>query len=294
MNIEEVVNLPIEKIHILNPRLRDRINFEQLVDSIRKNGLKKPVTVSTRRDKQGKVTGYDLVCGQGRIEALQLLKYTVVPAIVIEIPKTECLLMGLVENIARHSPVLMDLLNEMERLKSLGCNFVEIGRRLGISPPYVADYLKLKNAGEERVLRMVLEHKLPISIGMDIAGANSTEEQSALLKAYEEKRLNGHSIRIAKRLMERRNYYGKGLGKHSKDQRAKRRLTAEQLVDAAQKECKRQKLYVRNARACADRLAFVQRAFRQLLEDAQFVGLLKAQSLDDLPAPLAKMINFQN
>jgi hypothetical protein len=61
----------ISAIEVLNPRERNQKVFQELVDSIRVLGLKKPITVAERSDPQG--TRYVLVCGQGRMEAFQAL-----------------------------------------------------------------------------------------------------------------------------------------------------------------------------------------------------------------------------
>ena len=58
--------IPIGQITVLNPRVRNKRVFGELVASIRQLGLKKPITVSQRRGQQG----YSLVCGQGRLEAV--------------------------------------------------------------------------------------------------------------------------------------------------------------------------------------------------------------------------------
>ena len=68
---DEVKLIPIERIRILNPRPRERRRFEQIVQSIRNLGLKKPIQVSLRSAEEGNEPGYDLVCGQGRIEAIR-------------------------------------------------------------------------------------------------------------------------------------------------------------------------------------------------------------------------------
>lgn len=57
--------IPINAIAILNPRTRNKRIFQELVTSIAHLGLKKPITVAERPDE----SGYDLVCGQGRLEA---------------------------------------------------------------------------------------------------------------------------------------------------------------------------------------------------------------------------------
>ncbi len=45
---EDVQMIPIERIRILNPRLRDKKKFELIVQSIKNLGLKKPIQVSKR------------------------------------------------------------------------------------------------------------------------------------------------------------------------------------------------------------------------------------------------------
>src|SRR3546814_5827062 len=59
-------------ITILNPRVRNKRIFQELVNSIAHLGLKKPITVSQRPGK----TRFDLVCGQGRLEACIALGQT--------------------------------------------------------------------------------------------------------------------------------------------------------------------------------------------------------------------------
>ena len=53
------------RFDLLNPRSRNKRIFSELVTSIQRLGLKKPITVAQRQGQ----TGYDLVCGQGRLEA---------------------------------------------------------------------------------------------------------------------------------------------------------------------------------------------------------------------------------
>ena len=67
--------------------------------------LRNPVTLA-RRSEPVNGKPYDLVCGQGRLEAFVALGQKEIPAMVIDASREECFLMSLVENIARrhHSP----------------------------------------------------------------------------------------------------------------------------------------------------------------------------------------------
>ena len=117
---EEVTLIPIESIRILNPRHRDQKKFQAIIQSIKNLGLKKPITVSLRSSQESDEPGYDLVAGQGRIEACQALGFKEIPAIVVAISKEDRLLMSLVENMARRFPAPMDMIAEIQRLKAEG------------------------------------------------------------------------------------------------------------------------------------------------------------------------------
>jgi len=65
---QRIQMIPIERITVVNPRARGRAKFKQIVSNIENLGLKKPITVAERPSGNGS-PAYDLVCGQGRLEA---------------------------------------------------------------------------------------------------------------------------------------------------------------------------------------------------------------------------------
>src|SRR2546427_3767854 len=84
--------IPINQINVLNPRSRNKIVFGSIVSNISTLGLKKPITVTLRNEPiNGKP--YDLICGQGRLEAFIALGQAEIPAIVREASREECFLM---------------------------------------------------------------------------------------------------------------------------------------------------------------------------------------------------------
>ena len=159
---DEVIMIPIAEIHILNPRHRDQKKFEVIVNSIKTLGLKMPITVSLRAENEPPGPKYDLVCGQGRMEAFIALGHLEIPAIVMEISKEERLIRSLVENIARRYPATMDLIREIERLRADGYNNHQISEKLDISDTMVSGLLSLKKAGEGRLLQAALAGKIPL------------------------------------------------------------------------------------------------------------------------------------
>jgi ParB family chromosome partitioning protein len=75
-----------------------------IVANIREVGLKKPITVVRRKEPGADGKHFDLVCGQGRIEAFVALGETTIPAVITEASREDQFLMSLVENIARRPP----------------------------------------------------------------------------------------------------------------------------------------------------------------------------------------------
>ena len=277
----EIIMIPIERIRVLNPRPRDKKKFEQIIQSIKNLGLKKPIQVSLRSAEEGTEPGYDLVCGQGRMEAFLALGHKEIPAIVVEVSREERLLRSLVENMARRLPSRLALMNEIERLKADGYSNVEIGKKLDIADGTVGGYIALKKAGEERLLDAAINGKIPLGVAMDIAKANSPELQRELLKGFESKELNQFAIRTVKRLIDQRRFVGKG--RDTDADKKKSRTNADSLVNAFKRESQKQRLMVKKARLCDAKLVITVTALGKLLGDENFFNLLRAESLADIP-----------
>src|SRR5438094_2707142 len=147
----EIRGIPVNAITILNPRVRNKKLFNELVTSIAHLGLKKPITVSARPDQ----SGYDLVCGQGRLEAFIALGQTEIPAVVVEASEEDCFVMSLVENLARrhHSP--LELMHEIGALRKRGYAVTEIATKTDFSDEYVNAICYLLEHVEERLLAVV-------------------------------------------------------------------------------------------------------------------------------------------
>ena len=244
--------------------------------------MKKPIQVSLRSAQEAEGPGYDLVCGQGRIEAFIALGHKEIPAVIVEISKEERLLRSLVENMARRYPAPLALIREIERLKAAGYGNTEIAGKLDLDKAMVAGLIALQNAGEERLLDAATSGRIPLGVAMDIAKADSVETQRELLKAYETKQLNQVSIRTVKRLIDQRRFAGKQRDTSSRDGR-NRLTSAESLVNAYRRESQKQKLMIRKAKICDARLVFIVTAFDKLLSDDNFVTLLRAESLSNMP-----------
>jgi len=286
---ERVELIPVERIAVVNPRVRNRKIFKEITGNIAELGLKKPITVSRRQDDD---TGprYDLVCGQGRLEAYRALGQEEIPALVVEADTEDCLVMSLVENLARRQHRAIDLLHDIQGLNRRGYNAATIARKTGLTLEYVRGVLRLLGKGEHRLLRSVESGNIPLSIAVEIADADEAEVQNVLQQAYENKLLRGRRLIVAKRLIEQRRRRGKGLRINGQWHKRDRTVSSNSLIRAYREDVDRKRLLIRRANSTRDWLIFITEALRKLFGDENFVTLLQAEGLDTLPQNLADRI----
>ena len=280
--------IPIEQITILNSRVRDQRKFREIVDSIAKVGLKQPVKVSRVNGTNGE-PAYNLVYGQGRIEAFVALGEKAIPAIVTDLSEEDSLVLSLVENVARRQHRPMELLREIGALKDRGYTDTQIGRKIGYSRHYVNDIRRLLEHGEERLLVAVEQGQLPLGIAIDIATSDDESLQVALAEAYEKGLLRGKQLIRVRRLIDQRRRLGKApvygrSGTHPPCP------SSAALARSLQNQAERQRLMIKRAEIASSRLRFVVEALQMLLDDEHFVTLLRAEGVQTLPAPLARLI----
>src|SRR5262245_5539267 len=168
---DRVHMIPVRQIDVLNPRDRGRKKFAQITGNVARLGLKRPVTVARAEPRDGEPR-YDLVCGQGRLEAYRALGQDEIPAVVVEGPREDLLLMSLAENLARRRHTAVELVREIRALKGRGYGTAEIARKTDLDPSYVRGLLQLLERGEERLLQAVEKGQLPVSIAVTIATAD--------------------------------------------------------------------------------------------------------------------------
>lgn len=281
--IPQIQLVPVSRITVINPRVRNRKVFREITDNIAQLGLKRPVTV-IRRDDGAR---YDLVCGQGRLEAFQALGQSEIPAIVIEAGEEESLVMSLVENLARRQHRAIDLLRDIAGMKQRGYQEGEIAAKTGLTLEYTKGVVRLLENGETRLLRSVEAGVIPISVAVSIADSDDAGVQEILQKAYETRQLRGRRLLMAKRLIESRRRRGKGLrGSYHRTGL----VSSDALLRAYRDDAEKKRLLVRKAEVTRDRLIFATEAIRKLFADENFVTLLRAEGLDTLPKNLAERL----
>ena len=281
---QRVEMIPIERITILNPRVRSQKNFKEIVDNIAQLGLKKPITVTRRAEAGGPF--YDLVCGQGRLEAYKILGQAEVPALVVTADPEDCLVASLVENCARRHHRAIDLLHDIHGMRERGYSLSEIARKTGLSLEYVSGVARLFERGEQRLLQSVENGTIPVSVAVEIAEADDHEVQAALSNAYERGLLKGRKLLAAKKLVDIRRRRGKEFSKNSNNKH-RERVSAEVLVKAYQESADRKRAMIRRNESTRTRLLVITEALRRLSRDEQFLAILEDENLATMPENIA-------
>lgn len=279
--------LKIEDIRIANPRERNKKTFRDLVESIRVVGLKRPITVARTID--GDEKPYQLVCGQGRIEAFIALAQDRIPSIVSEATAQQVMVRSLVENCARRQHSAADLLRDIPGMKERGYTDSQIAKKTDLSLEYVRGVSRLLEHGEQRLLRAVESGQIPLSVAVDIAVADDIGIQAALQQAYERNELRGRKLILARRLVENRRRRGKGIGT-PKAAPTTAQVSSASLVRVFQEDTDRKRILIRKANAVKQRLLFITHALRQLIAEDEFQNILTGQGLETMPKNLAMRI----
>jgi ParB family chromosome partitioning protein len=283
-NTRKVHLIEIDKVNVKNGRTRETRVFNEIVENIAKVGLKRPITVA-RRSQAGAVA-YDLICGQGRLEAYQQLGQTRIPAIIKVGTEQTIYLMSLIENIARQKLTLRETLSALDELIERGYMRSEIAAKTGLSKTYIREMLKLKERGADRLMEAVDKGTISVSLALQITEMEDKNAQNALNTAVETGQIEKWEVRAVSRLV----------ASHSKAQKAKQAhstkgaynpVTPERIVNVFRKEMRSQGRIIEQAEFTKDHLEKVVRALRTALTDPGFADLLAEEKLLLMPAYLA-------
>jgi ParB family chromosome partitioning protein len=287
MKADKILMVPVNEIYILNPRIRNQVIADEIHRNICSIGLKRPITVTlSTNSKIGKK--YDLVCGQGRLEAYIDAGETEIPAILVDADKESAHIMSLVENIARRNSNPLDLLNGIRHLKERGYDDIEIANKIGVGREWVRGLLNLLENGEERLVNAVEKGRVPLYIALKIAHEDESSVQLALTEAHETGKLNGKNIIAVQKLLDRRNHYGKKL---STSYHKKKDISSEEIVAIYKRNIKNKKRLIAKADYLRQVLIYATAALNRLLENEHFLNQLKAEGLNDIPKQLVDMLH---
>jgi ParB family chromosome partitioning protein len=283
---EQITLIPVERLRVLNPRTRNPYFFSQLVENIASVGLKRPITVARGgRDAEGE--WHEVLCGQGRLEALKALGETVIPCSIVEASEIDRYLISLTENIARRRHSTAELLGGLQVLRAKGYTTVDIARKTNLDDTYVNGILQLLEKGEQRLIQAVEKRVMPLWLAIEVARAPTEEVQAAMVAAYESKTLTGDQLLRVRRILSKREVSGKKM--HGRPA-PREKPTPQKLLRTYKNEVRRQKMIVQNANLQEQRLLLITSALRRFLADEHFRTLLRAEGVRDIPEAVASRV----
>ena len=183
-------SLPIHKI-VRNRHQPRKIfkddEIKQLADSIHENGQIAPIVVRKIADK------YELIVGERRWRALQLLKKDSIQAVVIEADEKTSAVLSIVENVQREDLNAMEEAESLERLvNEFDMSHDDVAKYISKSRTHVTNLIRLNELsdyGKEqlRMGRITMGHARAVL-------TLSNDEQSRILKDAVKRNLSVRAI----------------------------------------------------------------------------------------------------
>jgi ParB family chromosome partitioning protein len=266
--------IPIDKIVVINSRQRDEEHFEDMIRSISELGLYNPICVNSRRLK--KTGKYDLVYGEGRLEAYRRLGKTHIEADVVNISEEQALLAGLAENLTRAKKNVIEFARIILQMHKRGMNYSELAKITGKSSTTMADYIALMQKGEERLIRGVEKNLFSISFAMKVIESTESDIQHFLMDAYEQGEI---AVRHLESIM-------KLLNERAKKGLSNRDMTVRKLQTIVKQRTKETKMFIAEAKVKRNDAMQLTECLVTLWEDEEFMKM--TDGLKDLPKPELK------
>ena len=180
---EAVVKVAIEKIKAnpLQPRSDfDHESLEDLTNSIKEHGILQPL-ILTAVD-----SGYQIIAGERRFRAAQVLGLKTIPAIVRDVKEQQKLELALVENIQRKDLNPIEEAFAFQRLiDEFSLTQEEVAKRIGKSRSAITNILRLLTLPTE-IQRALINNKINYSIARVIVGLPPQERLKFFQKVWKQ------------------------------------------------------------------------------------------------------------
>ena len=164
---EMVMQIPVDKIKANPHQPRTDFNHESLEDlisSIKEHGILQPLIVTLDAD------GYQLITGERRLRAAQVLEFKTVPAIVREAEEQQKLELALVENLQRKNLNPIEEAVAFQRLiDEFNLTQEEVGKKVGKSRTAITNTLRLLTLPTD-IQKALINEQINYSIARVIVG----------------------------------------------------------------------------------------------------------------------------
>jgi ParB family chromosome partitioning protein len=198
----EIQQIATQHIKFFVRRARPSSAYARLKKSIAEIGLKTPIglrditsrTAKERRRPDGGVYKYELVYGQGRLQAFRELEIDRIPAVVIDVGEEEIVGRFLAENMMRRKLTWKEKAKLVEYDTEVnGLSIDEVSERFCITPSHARKYLRVLKGASEKVLSRADEN----GIDMNTAEKLSTipkDEQDLVIEIVDDQQLDKSAV----------------------------------------------------------------------------------------------------
>lgn len=172
-----IEDISISKIrYSVNPLRSNLSGINELVDSIRANGLLQPVLVRPKGDDH-----FEIVAGNRRRKACELLRWKKITCHVVYLDDKQAFETSLIENLQRET---LSSIDEAQAYKVYVTDFgwggvSELAKKIGKSPSYITKKIKLLNLPND-VISSLSEMSLNASVGEELCSLKDHSKQSML------------------------------------------------------------------------------------------------------------------
>ncbi len=182
---DQIQEIPLKQIipNTYQPRRQfDDVQLNELAQSIQVNGLLQPIIVRLNDDQK-----YEIIAGERRFRAVELLNWEKIPAIVRDYSNQESAALALIENLQREdlNPIeeaqAYQQLEQMEQLPQK-----DLARKLGKSQSYVANKLRLLKLAQP-VQQAIITGTISQRHGRALLNLSAKQQEEVLAKIIKRK-----------------------------------------------------------------------------------------------------------
>jgi len=176
----QVLEVPIDKVQVNphQPRKRfDHSELEDLIESIKVYGIIQPLIVT-----KGSKDNFQLIAGERRLRAAQVLNFKTVPVLVRKAKEQEKLELALIENVQRKNlNAIEEAISYQRLIDEFNLKQEDVAKKIGKKRPTIANTLRLLTLPEP-VQKAILDEKISEGHARAIAGLENEKEQLDFLK----------------------------------------------------------------------------------------------------------------
>lgn len=182
---DQIQEIPLKQIipNTYQPRRQfDEVQLNELAQSIQVNGLLQPIIVRLNEDQK-----YEIIAGERRFRAVELLNWEKIPAIVRDYSNQESAALALIENLQREdlNPIeeaqAYQQLEQMEQLPQK-----DLARKLGKSQSYVANKLRLLKLAQP-IQQAIITGTISQRHGRALLNLSAKQQEEVLAKIIKRK-----------------------------------------------------------------------------------------------------------